>query len=547
MRPNNPLGAFSPEQNNTILAVGVTCASLSLLAALVAFQWFAFMKRSFRHHLIFLLIVSDMWKALWYFIFPIVVFTKGKVDSTSNFCQASGFFLALGTEASDYAILMIALHAAFYVFRPPKVLGEGGLYPYRFWMYAFWVVLPVLAASLAFTNPKGYVTGGTYCALPKRPFWYRLGLSYIPRYLIFITIFALYTTISIYVHIKFKGFRNFSDQGLSSEKLSRNSILGARTRQGSLASTPQNIDSRKQPSLAYTQDPDWSDRDPFHAGKPEWEDVSFISAAPLKGLGNRRTRSIATADFAPGPSDSSSSTQIQTHDPSIRSFRAHVDPADSSAQRKESEVPTLGTNFTGETRVSNATAQTLGTTGTAPAAQLQDTRNAILRQLRLLFVYPVVYLLMWIFPFVNHCLQYSDYFAAHPPFWLTLVATCSLTLQAGADCAVFCLREKPWRRVKRNGGREKVAREGFRRMSAWTLGHDAKIKKGLGAGGGMGGAETPLGFDGPEGEKDGKKRDSHWWEEEGRKRKDSVWLGTDAMHQIISRQEEEEQEEAVVR
>ena len=83
-------------------------------------------------------------------------------------------------------------------------------------------------------------------------------------------------------------------------------------------------------------------------------------------------------------------------------------------------------------------------------------------------------------------------------------------------------------------------------MSAWTLGHDTKIKKGLGAGGGMGGAESPLGFDGPEGEKDGKKRDSHWWEEEGRKRKDSVWLGTDVMHQIISRQEEEEQEEAVI-
>lgn len=70
------------------------------------------MKRSFRYHLIFLLIVSDLWKAIQYFIFPIVVFIRGEVDSTSDFCQASGFFLALGIEVSDFAILMIALHAA---------------------------------------------------------------------------------------------------------------------------------------------------------------------------------------------------------------------------------------------------------------------------------------------------------------------------------------------------------------------------------------------------------------------------------------------------
>jgi G protein-coupled receptor GPR1 len=549
MRPATPPRAFSTDQNHAILAVGVTCASLSLIAALVAFQWFAFMKRSFRHHLVLLLIVSDMWKALWYFLFPVVVFTRGQVDSTSHFCQASGFFLALGTEASDYAILMIALHAALYVFRPPKVLGEGGLYPYRLWIYAFWIVLPVLAASLAFTNSNGYVTDGTYCALPKRPLWYQLALSYIPRYLIFITIFALYAAISVYVHIKFKGFSHFSDHGSSSATQSRNSTFEAKTQSGSFASTYQNVDSRKQSLLAGTQSAESSDRDPSQGERPEWGNVSFLTAAPLKAFSNKQTRCIAAADFAHAPSDSSSSTQAQARNLPTCSLQAHIDSTDSSAApRKESEVPTLGTNFTGETPVSNATAQTVGTTGTAITAELQDTRNAILRPIRLLFVYPVVYLLMWTFPFVNHCLQYSDYFAGHPPFWLTVVATCSLALQAGADCAVFSWREKPWRRVRRNGGREKVAKEGLRRMSAWALGNDAKVKKVVGAGGGMGGAETPLGFDGSKAEKGRRMRDSHWWEEEGKKRKDSVWMGTDAIQQIISRQEQEdEKEEAAAR
>lgn len=519
------LGAFSPAQTRAVLIAGVTCASISLLAALIAFQWFAFMKRSFRHHLILLLILSDMWKALWYFIFPIVVFTRGKVESTSNFCQASGFFIALGTEASDYAILVIALHAALYVFRPPKRLGEGGLYPHRYWIYVFWVILPVLAACLAFTNPRGYITSGTYCALPIRPLWYRLGLSYIPRYIIFITIFALYGTISAYVHIKFKGFGEFSGLGSSSRTRSRNSTSEAKAQQGSSASTTPNVECRKQAVAAGTQDQISWNRDMSDDARPEWKDVNFITTAPLKDVSTKQSRGITTANFAPAASEASSSTRV---------LEGLI-----SSQRKESEMPTLGTDFTGETHILNGTAQTACTAGAATTTQLQDARNAILGQLRLLFIYPVVYVLMWVFPVVSHCLQYSDYFAVHPPFWLNVVATCSLALQAGADCAVFSWREKPWRRVRRNGGREKVAKESLRRMSAWTLGRGTIGKISVGAGGGMGGGE-PL-------NKSGWKRDSHWWEEEGKKRKDSVWLGTDTINQIVSEQEqEEENEEAAV-
>jgi G protein-coupled receptor GPR1 len=522
------LGAFSPAQTRAVLIAGVTCASISLLAALIAFQWFAFMKRSFRHHLILLLILSDMWKALWYFIFPIVVFTRGKVDSTSNFCQASGFFIALGTEASDYAILVIALHAALYVFRPPKRLGEGGLYPHRYWIYVFWVILPVLAACLAFTNPRGYITSGTYCALPIRPLWYRLSLSDIPRYIIFITIFALYGTISAYVHIKFKGFGEFSGLGSLSGTRSRNSTSEAKAQQGSSASTTPNVECRKQLVAAGAQDQISWNRDMFHDARPEWKDVNFITTAPLKDVSTKQSRGIMTADFAPAASEASYSTRVPE--------------GLISSQRKESEMPTPSTDFAGETRISNGTAQIACTAGAAAITQLQDTRNAILGQLRLLFIYPVVYVLMWVFPFVSHCLQYSDYFVVHPPFWLNMVATCSLALQAGADCAVFSWREKPWRRVRRNGGREKVAKERLRRMSAWTLGRGTIGKISVGAGGGMGGGEPP-----PVANKSGWKHDSHWWEEEGKKRKDSVWLGTDTINQVVSEQEQEKgNEEAAV-
>lgn len=50
--------------------------------------------------LIMLLIQSDMFKALWFMIYPIVVFIHGPVESTSTFCKVDGFFIALGIEAS---------------------------------------------------------------------------------------------------------------------------------------------------------------------------------------------------------------------------------------------------------------------------------------------------------------------------------------------------------------------------------------------------------------------------------------------------------------
>jgi G protein-coupled receptor GPR1 len=50
--------------------------------------------------LIMLLIQSDMFKALWFMVYPIVTFSSGPVQSNSNFCQVNGFFLAWGIEAS---------------------------------------------------------------------------------------------------------------------------------------------------------------------------------------------------------------------------------------------------------------------------------------------------------------------------------------------------------------------------------------------------------------------------------------------------------------
>ncbi|KAL9096976.1 MAG: hypothetical protein Q9165_000940 [Trypethelium subeluteriae] len=74
-------------------------------------------------------------------------------------------------------------------------------------------------------------------------------------------------------------------------------------------------------------------------------------------------------------------------------------------------------------------------------------RRAIVHQLRLLFIYPILYIVLWLVPFVLHCYQYNDYYAAHPPFALALLAYFSLAIMGAVNGAVFNLKERPWRHI----------------------------------------------------------------------------------------------------
>ena len=51
-----------------------------------------------------LLIMSDLFKALWIVIFPLVSFAHGPIQSSSSFCKATGFFIAFGFEASGMSL-----------------------------------------------------------------------------------------------------------------------------------------------------------------------------------------------------------------------------------------------------------------------------------------------------------------------------------------------------------------------------------------------------------------------------------------------------------
>jgi len=80
------------------------------------------------------------------------------------------------------------------------------------------------------------------------------------------------------------------------------------------------------------------------------------------------------------------------------------------------------------------------------------SREKISRQLRFLFIYPLVYIGMWALPFVSHVIQYDDRLAFRPPFALDCITTISICLQGAVDCWLFSTREKPWKSIPNTDG-----------------------------------------------------------------------------------------------
>jgi G protein-coupled receptor GPR1 len=74
------------------------------------------------------------------------------------------------------------------------------------------------------------------------------------------------------------------------------------------------------------------------------------------------------------------------------------------------------------------------------------------RQLRLIFIYPLVYTLMWLIPFAHHCTMYIEIYAQHPLWSLRLGATICISSMGFIDCLIFFLRERPWQSIPTSDG-----------------------------------------------------------------------------------------------
>lgn len=457
---------LGPRQLFVLYVSSVIAGGLSLISTIIAMASFLRMRRSFRHDLILLLILSDLLKTLWLVILPATELVQGTVASTSSLCQISGYFLSVGIEACDLAVLLMAVHTGLYIFR-----GRTGLYPFRFFAYAIVAVVSLMLASLSFINKPAFVNSGPYCYLPSQPDWTSRALSWIPRYVILVTIMLTYTCIYAYVRwvmtkseepgrlqnanepgrvdghhvqepyplpptppIAYHGLippsppcdRALSDQTLVGtsrltllELSQQNEGVGVSTfvkqRNERTKLSPKKPASPKAPSNR-TAPSSHNDRyeetsngyiHPHHAGGHE----QFLSTA--------RSMTVTPQQIIPPYPTTAGGLLIRAQTGPI------LDNGSSDISREDMSLPHLVLSST-----------TLNATG------MPRVREKIRRQLGQLFVYPLVYMTGWLIPFISHVMGGDK---TGRPFWLVLAGLISLCVQGMADSVVFLMMEKPWR------------------------------------------------------------------------------------------------------
>ncbi|PNS15987.1 G protein-coupled receptor GPR1 [Sphaceloma murrayae] len=196
---------YSAKNAEHIRIIATSLASLSMIADLMTMYWFFRMKRKWRHSLIITLAMADLLKDMNYISFSAVAFIEKHIVSESQYCQASGFFHQYLVEVTDFVILTMVVHMSVQILNPNgSGESEGGLARWKGWIMTCILGLPFIMACIAFSNHNGgYQLVGAFCWLPVRPFWYRLTLAWIPRYIIAVTIVVL----SIIIRYKIKRYQ----------------------------------------------------------------------------------------------------------------------------------------------------------------------------------------------------------------------------------------------------------------------------------------------------------------------------------------------------
>lgn len=419
--------------------------------------------------LIMLVIQTDVFKSFWFVLYPVIALAGGPVSSRSTFCQISGFFLTASIEACDIAIVLIAIHTALYIVR-----GHNGLFPYRKVAYGVFVCVPLLLTSLAFIDQPAFVNSGEFCYLPMKADWSGRALSWIPRYVIFVTLVISYTGIYFYVAFILERSGAAGSGRPDSCSVSAGRDSQRRGRRTSLPPTPPIAYHGlipSTPSLSQLETPEAERRNSswtvpifdrrlrkasanvvvtshepsawHHSVK--WKlptfglDSAYSSGDPdmpaRRPAPPRRRQSVPSASPAVGSSPVS-----------IRGFW-HRSIA---VTRPHSRAPSQPNIFAvlrqgpNEERSRESSSLFLSTAALDESG-MGEKREKIRQNTRQLFVYPAVYLAVWFFPLLSHLLGSESDGA---PFVIVLLGLISMSLHGACDALVFCWKERPWQHIR---------------------------------------------------------------------------------------------------
>ncbi|CAK7898620.1 hypothetical protein CAAN3_04S02014 [[Candida] anglica] len=408
-----------------VLAISASTTSIVFcLAALYSFGAIDPRRIVFRHHLIFFLIVYDFIKAVILLLYPVRVLTTDSAYYNNEFCQVVGFFTATSVEGADLAILAFAVHTFLLIFKTSFTVRltsgrtEGGLYLYRKYVYVASVLIPLVLASLAYVKGNGYNSYVCWCSLPQRPVWYRLVLSWLPRYIIIVTILVVY--VMIYFHV----IREFKTLGGVFKTMKRGQIDDKPTFFSALRYSMRSLFNYLMVELVFPDkniQSEGNTRSP-RSSSPNENSIGINKNELVKQL-SRQSVSIQR-QFSEKVSNENNrgDQELDDDDDVVHDHGSPTGLGSSSSSSDNCIKPDLY-----EENLAN----------------FRKRQKIIEKQMKSIFIYPLAYIFLWLFPFILYVTQ-INYEQTHAPiYWLNCMGAFMQPLNGFVDSLVFFYREIP--------------------------------------------------------------------------------------------------------
>ncbi|CAI5052424.1 BBT_HP_G0117550.mRNA.1.CDS.1 [Saccharomyces cerevisiae] len=499
---------FTAPQLLQLRIIAITASAVSLIAGCLGMFFLSKMdkrRKVFRHDLIAFLIICDFLKAFILMIYPMIILIDNSVYATPAFFNTLGWFTAFAIEGADMAIMIFAIHFAILIFKPNwkwrnKRSGnmEGGLYKKRSYIWPITALVPAILASLAFINynklnddsdttiildnnnynfpdsPRqgGYKPWSAWCYLPPKPYWYKIVLSWGPRYFIIIFIFAVYLSIYIFITSESKRIKaqigDLNHDVLEEEK-EKKKLFGlghwgkAKWYFRSYFKLPllhllRNLKNFFTISFIDPNeetDDSGSSNGTFNFGESSNEiptlfrktntgsDENVSASGGVRLLDYNSAKPLDMSKYA-----MSEQPDLERNNPFDCENDITLNPSELVSKQKEHKVTFSVENEgldTRKNRCENSSFTNVQQHFQAQTyKQMKKRRAQIQKNLRAIFIYPLSYIGIWLFPIIADALQYKHEIKHGPTMWVTYIDTCVRPLSCLVDVIVYLFKEKPW-------------------------------------------------------------------------------------------------------
>ncbi|KAG7891818.1 hypothetical protein KL936_001761 [Ogataea polymorpha] len=382
---------YTPGQRHLIRICSISSSSTSIVCGLVAFYTLGMIhprKRMFRHILIAILIAFDFLKAIMLLVYPAISenTSEGSVQNI-KFLNAIGWLTCFSIEGADLIIVCFAVHIALLIFRPAvsqHANGEGGLHTVRKYVYTLTFLIPVILSSLTFAGHESYVDQVSWSYMePLSAVWY---LTWIIRYCIAVLIATIYVSVYFYVMRQYRAVSSKMDFVSSQKRGLVSEVLG------------DSVMYKVGQLLLMLVFPD------------------VQISAKLHGKDLNTDTDIENMD------------NLRHHDPELADYCPPQSPQSPNPDRSRHEVGLDIQQLLHEEAME----------------RLRIRQLQIMRQMKVIFIYPVSYILLWLWPFVAQCYQLQRGRRAYYHLWVFCISSFFQAFNCTIDTLVFLFREHPW-------------------------------------------------------------------------------------------------------